>query len=143
MLSSLSATGLGVLMLVLFGIFYWLSIFATTRAVLAFVGTCLIGTAGFLGGALHALATWVTQLASSASSWAVGIGLGGTILVIITGVIFVHDLMPKKTAGRRTGWAGIALAALLIAGVSGIQSLNNVPANVRTGVTNAKTVVGG
>ena len=65
MLSSLSATGIGVLMLVLFGVFYWLSIFATVRAILAFVGTCLIGTVGFLGGALHAIAIWISNLAAS------------------------------------------------------------------------------
>lgn len=143
MLSSIGATGLGLLMLVLFGVFYWLSIFATIRAILAFIGTCLIGTAGFLGGALHAVAVWMANLASSATSWGTGIALGGLSLTIIAGVVFIHDLHPKHTAGKRTGWAGVFLAALLIAGVSGIQALNNVPGNVRNGVTNARTVGGG
>jgi hypothetical protein len=140
LLSSFGADALGVLCLVLFGVFYWLGIFATTRAVLAFVGTCLIGTAGFLGGVLHTLATWIVGLADSGTAWATGVAVGGTALVIVTGVIFVHDLMPKHTAGRRTGWAGIALAALLIAGVSAIPALNQVPSSVTTGVT---TVTGG
>lgn len=143
MLSSFGASAIGALMLILFGVFYWLGIFATIRAVLAFVGTCLLGTAGFLGGALHALALWFTNAASSGTSWAVGISIGGTALVLITGVMFVHDLMPKHTAGKRTGWAGIALAALLLAGVSGISQLNNVPAGVSNGVTNARTVING
>ena len=46
MLSTFGASALGVLCLGLFGIFYWLGIFATVRAILAFVGTCLLGTAG-------------------------------------------------------------------------------------------------
>jgi hypothetical protein len=141
MLSSIGATGIGVLMLVLFAVFYFLSILATTRAVLAFVGMCLIGTAGFLGGVFHDIATWLANLANSATSWGVGVGVGGTALVIITGVIFIHDLMPKHTAGKRTGWAGIGLAALLIAGVSGIAALNNIPSGVVHGVTNAKTTL--
>jgi hypothetical protein len=130
-------------MLVLFGVFYWLSIFATIRAILAFVGMCLIGTAGFLGGTLHALATWATHLADSSTAWATGVAVGGTALVIVTGVIFVHDLMPKHTAGKRTGWAGIALAVLLLAGVSGISQLNSIPAGVQTGVSNARSAVNG
>jgi hypothetical protein len=143
MLANLTATGLGVLMLVLFGVFYVLGIFATIRAVLAFVGTCLIGTVGFLGGALHAVALWVSNLAASLTGWAFAAPVGGLVLVVIAGVIFIHDLMPKHTAGKRTGWAGIALAALLIAGVSGIPQLNNIPAGVQNGVTNARTVVNG
>lgn len=143
MLSSLSATAIGVLMLVLFGVFYWLSIFATIRAILAFVGTCLVGTAGFLGGAFHALATWLANLTSSATGWAFGVGVGGLILTIIAGIIFIHDLHPKKQATKRTGWAGMALAALLIAGVSGIAQLNSIPAGVQHGVTNARTVING
>lgn len=143
MFSSLSATGIGVLMLVLFGVFYFLSIFATVRAILAFVGTCLVGTVGFLGGALHATALWISNFTDSVTGWAFAASVGGLVLVVITGVIFIHDLMPKKTAGKRTGWAGIALAALLIAGVSGISQLNNIPGGVQNGVTNARTVVNG
>jgi len=143
MFSTFGASALGVLMLVLFGVFYWLSIFATIRAILAFVGTCLIGTAGFLGGALHALATWVTSLANSGTGWAAGVAVGGTALVLVTGIVFVHDLMPKHTAGKRTGWAGVALAVLLLAGVSGISQLNSIPAGVTNGVTNARSVVNG
>jgi hypothetical protein len=142
MLSSFTVSAIGVLCLVLFGVFYWLGIFATIRAILAFTGTCLIGTTGFLGGALHAAATWLASLASSGTAWATGIAVGGTALVIVTGVIFVHDLMPKHTANKRTGWAGVALAALLIAGVSGVQALNNIPGGVRNGVTSVQTVLG-
>jgi hypothetical protein len=140
MLSEFAASGLGVICLALFGIFYWLGIFATIRAVLAFVGTCLLGTAGFLGGLLHTLATWVAGLANAGTAWATGVAVGGTVLVLVAGIVFVHDLMPKHTSGKRTGWAGIALAVLLLAGVSSIQVLNQIPSSVTTAVT---TVTGG
>ena len=140
MLSEFAASGLGVLCLALFGIFYYLAIFATVRAVLAFVGTCLLGTAGFLGGVLHTLSTWVVSLANSGTAWATGVAVGGTVLVLVTGIVFVHDLMPKHSAGKRTGWAGMALAVLLLAGASGIEALNQIPSSVTTAVT---TVTGG
>ena len=140
MLSMFGASALGVLCLGLFGIFYWLGIFGTIRAVLAFVGTCLLGTAGFLGGILNTLAGWVASLANSGTGWAAGVAIGGTLLVFGTGIVFVHDLMPKHTAGRRTGWAGIALAAFLLAGASAIPALNAIPSSVTNAVT---TVTGG
>lgn len=65
MLSSFTVDGLGVICLALFGVFYWLGIFATARAILAFVGTCLIGTAGFLGSGLQAVTAWLVGLANS------------------------------------------------------------------------------
>jgi apolipoprotein N-acyltransferase len=140
MFSSFGANALGVLFLILFGVFYWLGIFATLRAILAFAGTCLLGTAGFLGSLFNRLATSAVHLADSGTAFATGVALGGTVLVVITGVVFVHDLMPKHTAGKRTGWAGIALAALLLAGASSIPALNNLPSSVTNGVT---TVTGG
>ena len=143
MFSSLGPTTMGAIMLVLFGVFYWLSIFATVRAILAFVGTILLGSSGFIGSGLQTAVQWVVNLGGTASGWAFGVATGGMILTIVTLVIFVHDLHPKKTAGKRTGWAGVALAALLLAGVSGIPALNGVPNSVRTGVHNAQTIGGG
>jgi len=142
MFSSFTVNAIGVLALVLFGVFYWLGILPTTRAVLAFTGTCLV-TTGFLAGAVDAVASWLTNIANSATGWATGIEVGGTALVIVTGVVFVHDLMPKHTAGKRTGWAGVLLAALLVIGASGIPALNNIPAGVRNAVASVQSVLGG
>jgi MFS family permease len=142
MLASLSLSLIGAIMLVLFGVFYWLSVLATTRAILAFLGTILIAGAGFIGGALTTVATWLSNLGGSVSGWAFGVHAGGIIATIIVGVVFIHDLMPKKTAGKRTGWAGIILAALIVSGVTGIPALSNVPSAVRNGVQNAQTIGG-
>lgn len=141
MLSGFSLPALGVLMLVLFGVFYWLAIFATIRAILAFVGTILIGSAGFVGNALGAAARWLVTLGGTLTSWAFGTSVLAAVTIVVL-VVFIHDLHPRNSAGKRTGWAGILLAALLIGGVTGIPALNNVPSAVRTGVQNAQNIGG-
>ena len=141
MLSGFSLPALGVLMLVLFGVFYWLAIFATIRATLAFVGTILIGSAGFVGNALGAAARWLVTLGGTLTSWAFGTSVLAAVTIVVL-VVFIHDLHPRNSAGKRTGWAGVLLAALLIGGVSGIPALNNVPSAVRTGVQNAQNTGG-
>ncbi len=141
MLSGFSLPALGVLMLVLFGVFYWLAIFATIRAILAFVGTILIGSAGFVGNALGAAARWLVTLSGTLTSWAFGTSVLAAVTIVVL-VVFIHDQHPRNSAGKRTGWAGILLAALLIGGVTGIPALNNVPSEVRTGVQNAQNLGG-
>jgi hypothetical protein len=143
-MSSLSIAAIGLIMLVLFGTFYWLTIFATLRAILAFAGICCIGLNGFVGHVFGHIATWAAHLSSVVSVALFGAAaVGALIITIPLVVVFIHDLHPKKTAGKRTGWAGIALAIILVAGVSGIQAANNIPSQVRTGVTSAKTGLGG
>ena len=142
---SWSLLGIGVLLLALFGLFYWLSIFATARAVLAFVGTALVGFTGFSGRVLAWLGREGARFANDLLGWAFGpaaAAIGGTVLVVVVGVIFVHDLSPKKTAGKRTGWAGVALAVLLLAGASGIPALNGIIPGVRSGVSTVRTIGG-
>ena len=141
-MGSLSLLGIGVLLLLLFGLFFWLSIFATVRAVLAFTGTILIGFSGWLGHALHTGTLWVAHVANDATGWAFSAAIGGTALTIVAGVIFVHDLLPRHGARKRTGWAGVALALLLLAGVSGIPALNGIVPGVRSGVTSVRTIGG-
>ena len=145
MFGSWSLFGLGVLMLALFGLFYWLAIFTTARALLAFVGTILVGFTGFFGQVLSWLGTEGAKFANWTLSWALGSGaaaVGGTVLTVVFLIVFVHDLHPKKTATKRAGWAGIALAVLLLAGVSQIPALNQIVPGVRNGVATVKTIGG-
>ena len=141
MLASLSLGAIGALCLVLFGVFYWLGILSTTRAVLAFIGGILIGSAGFLGHALTAVGSWLSALGATVTSWAFGFPVLAAVTVIV-GIVFVHDLMPKHTAGKRTGWAGLILAGLIVAGATGIPALNSVGTTIQSAVTNAKSIVG-
>jgi hypothetical protein len=132
----------GVILLVLFGLFYWLNILATVRALMAFTGTILIAQAGFVGHALGDIATWLTTIGGTATGILFGVAVPA-IAAIVALVIFVHDLMPKHSAGKRTGWAGIVLAALLVTGVSGISALNSIPSVVHSGVSTVTSIGSG
>lgn len=138
-MAGLSDAAWGVILLVGFILFYWLAIFATLRAIMAFVGTILVSTGGFVGHALNIAATWAAHLGGSATGWAFGVALPA-VAAIIALVIFIHDLHPKNSAGKRTGFAGIALAALIVAGVTGISALNHVGTDVVHGVNNARQI---
>jgi hypothetical protein len=141
---TLGAIGLG--LLVGWWVCHFLGIFATLRACAAFVGTCLIAGAatGALGFDIVIKAvTWVEGWISDLTYALVHVRAGGLVLLIIFGAIFLYDLHPKHNAGKRTGFAGIALALVLIVGVAQIPALNGVPSDVRTGVSNAQTATQG
>ena len=128
----------GVLALVAAGMFYWLGILPKIQVILGFTGTCIV-TGGLFGHLLTRAVTLVSNLLGTLTGKIFGAAVPG-LLVIILGILFIHDLLPKNTTGKRTFWVGIALAACLVAGLSSFTALNNVPANVRTGVS---TTTGG
>ena len=128
----------GVLALVAAGMFYWLGILPKIQVILGFIGTCIV-TGGLFGHLLTRAVTLVSNLLGTLTGKIFGAAVPG-LLVIILGILFIHDLLPKNTTRKRTFWVGIALAACLVAGLSSFTALNNVPANVRTGVS---TTTGG
>lgn len=132
----------GVILLVLFGLFYWLNKLPTVRAIFAFVGTILIATDGFVGRALTDIATWLAHIGGTVTGILFGVAVPA-IAALIAGVIFVHDLMPRHGAGKRTGWAGIVLAALIVTGATGIAALNGVGPAVQSGVSTVNTIGSG
>lgn len=119
-------------------LFFWLGILPKTQVILAFIGTCIV-TGGLFGSLLTRAADLVSNLLGTLTGKVFGVAIPG-LLVIVLLIIFIHDLLPKKSAGKRTFWVGIALAACLVAGLSSFTALNQVPANVRTGVS---TTTGG
>jgi hypothetical protein len=129
----------GVALVVAF-VLYWLGKMPRTQVILAFIGTCVI-TNGLFGSILTRGALWLDRATNAVTGKLFGVAIPG-LLVIVLGVIFVHDLMPKHSASRRTFWVGVALAACLVAGLSNFATLNNVPATVRTGVSNVSTIGG-
>lgn len=132
--------GVGAACLVLFTLFHWLSIFAKGRAVLAFLGVLLIGSTGVVSGLMHSAAAWTASLLDNATAWAFGFAVPG-LLALVLGAVLIHDLHPKHTAGKRTGWIAIALAAVIATGVSGITALDHLPSATRHGVNNARTAI--
>ena len=141
---NLTIAGIGAALLVIFAVFHFLRIFPTIRAVCAFAGVCLVAAAaaGAVGfDFVIVVVTWVENLLSDLTQWLLGVRIGALVLVIPLIAIFLHDLHPKNKAGQRTGWAGVALALVLIAGVAQIPVLSRIPGDLRTGVTNARTSI--
>jgi hypothetical protein len=128
---------IGALLLVLFGVFYWLNIFATIRALAAFIGTILVGSNGHLVHWLTIVVLWASHLGGTITGWAFGVALPAAF-AIVTAVVFIHDLHPKHPTQKRTGWAGVVLGLLIVAGATGVATLNNVGPAVQSGVTSVQ-----
>lgn len=124
----------GTVFLVIGLVLYFLRIFAVVRAILAFLGTCLL-SAGVLSNLLVRAAREVSALTDSLVGKVFGVAVPG-LLVIVLIIIFAYDLHPKGgTASKRTFWLAIAVAACLVAGVSAFATLNGIPGDVHTGIT--------
>jgi hypothetical protein len=142
--ASLAEIGAG--LLVVFGVLYFLGVFTTIRAACAFVGICLVAGAatGSLGFDLVIrCVAWVESLISDLTHDLIHVRIGALVLLLVCGLIFLHDMHPKQGARKRTGWAGIALGLVMIVGVAQIPAVNHVPADVRSGVTNVQHSAGG
>lgn len=130
----MTTLGLGAAAIVLAVLFHWLGIFTRLRAVLGFIGTCIVA-GGLFGSLLTRGVTLVSNLTNTVFGKIFGVVVPG-LLVIVLLVIFIHDLHPKGGgASKRTLWVGIALAACLGAGLSSFATLNQLPSSVRTGVS--------
>ena len=131
---NLTVAELGVLLLVLFGLFHYLGIVAKTRAVLAFLGAVAVGLTGTVGRIAGGVAGWAQHIAGSVGHWAFGVSASGILFVALV-VILVHDLHPRKSASARTGYVALAVGVLLVAGVSQIPALAPVVGAIRSLLT--------
>lgn len=126
----------GVLLALVFAVFYWLGIFATTTAVLGFLWVTLLGTSGWVGRILGD----VTSLAVRLTGQVGGDLFGGFLVAGITvalAIVYFHDLHPRNVTGRRTAWIGAALACLVDAGLTGIPALSGLHEGIVSAVTSA------
>jgi MFS family permease len=123
------------------GTFTFLGIFAKIRAVAIFVGLCVVGFAGTAGGWIAHIVADITGLINNGVTLATGraFAVGGLIIAVVLGIILVHDLHWRNSAGKRTTWVAIAFAIMCITGATGIQMLNHLPSSVRQSVTTAVT----
>jgi hypothetical protein len=128
---SLTPSELGVLCLVLFGLFYWLGIFAKLRAVLALIGVIGIADGGFLGRLIADTGSALQRAVGAVTAWAFGASLAAAVFIVLV-VIFIHDLHPKHGASKRTGWVALLLGAVLVVGVAQIPALAPVTAALRS-----------
>jgi hypothetical protein len=128
---NLTVAELGVLLLVLFGLFHYLRILTQTRAILAFFGAVAVGLTGTVGRIAGAIAGWAQHVAGNLGHWAFGVSASFILFVILV-VILVHDLHPKKSASARTGWVALTVGILLVAGVSQIPALAPLVGAIRS-----------
>jgi hypothetical protein len=131
----MSPTAIGVALLGVFGVLYFLGRMPTVTALSGFFGVVLTGTTGWLGRTLADVATWVqVHVVGRLTADIAGSSLA-FLATLIIGVIFVHDLHPRHTTGRRTAWLGIALGAIIVAGATGIPALNDLRQQIVSGVS--------
>jgi len=135
---SLTVPELGALLLVFFGLFYWLGIFAKTRAVFAFLGAVAIGTGGAVGHLLARISTALANAGGALTAWLFGGAIAG-ILFIAAAAVFLHDMHPKKGAGKRTGWIALLLGASLATAAVTIPALAPVASGVNSLLANVVT----
>lgn len=113
---------LGVILLVLFGLFHYLRILAKTRAVLAFLGAVAVGLTGTVGRIAGDIAGWAQNAIGDVTAWAFGSALSAGLFIVLA-VLLVHDLHPRKSASGRTGYVALATGILLVAGVAQFPAL--------------------
>lgn len=133
-MSGLTPTELGAILLALFAVFYALRIAAKFTAALGLVSVVLIGTTGWIGKALTAAAVWAQHLVGSVTSTVIGATFTGLLFVILA-VIYLHGLHPKNATGRHHAWIGVALGALIVAGVTGIPALSGLHSAIVNGAS--------
>lgn len=134
---SLTVPELGALLLVFFFLFYWLGIFAKTRAVFAFLGAVAV-TGGVLGHVLARITAALANAGGAVTTWLFGTAIAG-ILFIVAAVILIHDMHPKKGASRRTGWIALLLGASLGTAAAVIPALAPVASFVNSLLASAAT----
>ena len=122
---------LGVLLLVLYGVFHYLRVLATTRAVLAFLGSVAVGLTGTVGRIAGDIAGWAQSAVGAVTTWAFGATLSAALFIVLV-IVLAHDLHPRKGASARTGYLALAAGILLVAGVSQFPALAPVVEWVRS-----------
>jgi hypothetical protein len=117
----------------------WMRIFKVTRAVMVFVGICLIGN-GWLIRLLEDIARAGSNIFGGLFAKVFGSAVPGVLGLAAIGIL-IYDLHPRGGgASRRTYWVAVLVAVILVSGLAGFKALNGVPADVHQGVT---TVTGG
>src|SRR5215469_1978870 len=112
---------------------YWRNRFPTLRSVAVFLGIIMIGFSGTL---VH-LAARVMAFVGGFAGATIGHWLGLTTAVLVACIVAVllflvlHDWAPKNTARKSTYWFSVALAVLIVAGLTPFANLNNLPTTVQ------------
>lgn len=130
-----SLAGLGLVLLALGCVAYYLGIFSTLRAVAILIGIILLGvSAGHLLGWVAIIVGWINSLVMTLTSWAFGTSVPG-LLAIVLAALLVFDLHPRNRAGKRTFFIAIALGVMIATASTNVDFLNQLGPSVQQGVS--------
>jgi hypothetical protein len=128
----MTTIGIGVVLLVLAGIFHWRDVWPKAQVYMAFIGVCLAAAGAWEHWLVKGI-TFANKGTGTISEKLFGQAVPGLLFAILAAIVLI-DVFKKKKATRSTFLCSIALAACLVAGLSPFKSANNVPANLRGGV---------
>ena len=128
----LSIPEAGVALLIAFVVFLWLGILPTVTAIFGFVSVILLSDSGWLGHILANVAAWANRFTETALGHVIGASAAFALTLGLI-IVFLHDLHPKHTTGRRTAWIGVALGVLIVSGLTGLPFLDGL----RSGIVSA------
>jgi hypothetical protein len=127
--------GLGLVLLALGGLAYYLGVFSTIRAVLVLIGIILLGvSAGHLLGWIAIVVGWINSGIMFLTSWLFGAAVPGLLAIILAGIL-VFDLAPRNRAGKRTFFIAIALGVMIATASTHVDFLNQLGPSVQHGVS--------
>lgn len=137
-MSSLGASGIGFLMLVLAFTFNSRNILVQLAAWFGFLGVVLLGTVGWIGRTLTDITQFAERHIASLGSYFVGSAEIVIIAIFLVLVVhYVHDVLPRKGRGARpaTMYYGVALGAIVVAGMTGFPALAGLHQQIVAAVT--------
>jgi hypothetical protein len=121
---------------------YALGKFRTASSVGIFVGILLIGLSGWVITHVAGILAAVTRAVGPVIGGFFGVSAAVLLAAASCVLIFIvlHGWLQKGKAKKHTFWLSALLAILIVAGATPFAALNNLPSQVRSGVT---TVQGG
>jgi hypothetical protein len=130
-----SLAGLGLVLLAVGSLMYFLGVFSTIRAVFVLIGIILLGvSAGHLLSWIAIVVGWINTLIMTLTSWAFGAAVPGLLAIILAGIL-VFDLAPRYRAGKRTFFIAIALGVMIATASTHVDFLNQLGPSVQQGVS--------
>ena len=130
----MSQTVLGALLVALSFTSYFLGKFRTLSAVGVFIGIILVGLSGTIGAIIGRLLTSVQSFAGTGTAFVFGVAAPVIVSAVLV-YVFIHDLMPRNSAKKRTFWIAAVLALLISTGSTGSAALDHLDTTVKNGVT--------
>jgi uncharacterized BrkB/YihY/UPF0761 family membrane protein len=116
---------------------YFLGVFRTLSSIGIFLAILMIGINGWLISHLAAVFGFIAARLGPFVAAATGVSIAfvGAALVCVIGFILIHGWLPKNAAKKKHFWLAAVFAVIVVAGATPFAALNQLPAQVGSGVT--------